>query len=740
MTDLKRAAETPEPDRSTEVVETVADLASRLTGTNWARFVENQISLWAASYFDEGQAFWTSPWQDLSPWAAWREEAALDRTPEVAGLAGFRSVVSQLPESANEAAKTVVDGLGLTSAELPVYLHRCLMGMAGWAAYGRYKVWDAELYGNTDATLSELLTIRLAFELAVLKAHEDQGIQAAFSEAKKAFVDPSLESEVDRALQQDLLLQDAFEKSLQRDLLSKFPAESSTEGQAHTKERAPVQAAFCIDVRSEVFRRSLEVVDPAVETIGFAGFFGFPIEYIPLGEERGGSQCPVLLTPQFTVEQTVRGADAETRDSVVRQRDLRHKLAKAWRSFKFGAVACFGFVGPVGLAYARKLVTDSMGWSRPVPTPTTAGFDESVHSRLGPTLEPCTKHGRDVGMTPEQRLTMAEGVLKAMSMTDDFARIVLLAGHGSTTVNNPHATGLDCGACGGHTGEANARVAAAVLNDAHVRAGLAERGLQVPEDTIFLAGQHDTCTDEIALYDLDQVPASHAEDLARLKDKLAAAGQLARSERARLLSLDPSLPLDAAVIGRSRDWSQVRPEWGLAGCYAFIAAPRHRTRSLDLKGRSFLHSYAWEQDEGYGVLELIMTAPMVVASWISLQYYGSTVDNRAFGSGNKVLHNVSGTVGVLEGNGGDLRVGLPWQSVHDGSRYIHEPARLNVMIEAPIEAMNGIIEKHEGVRQLLDHGWLYLYAIDAEGKVSHRYDRDLKWKSVDPKAASLAAA
>jgi uncharacterized protein YbcC (UPF0753/DUF2309 family) len=175
----------------------------------------------------------------------------------------------------------------------------------------------------------------------------------------------------------------------------------------------------------------------------------------------------------------------------------------------------------------------------------------------------------------------------------------------------------------------------------------------------------------------------------------------------------------------------VRPEWGLAGCAAFVAAPRTRTRDLDLGGRAFLHDYEWSQDEGFGVLQLIMTAPMVVASWISLQYFGSTVDNQAFGCGNKTLHNIVASVGVLEGNGGDLRTGLPWQSVHDGERYVHEPIRLNVVIEAPREAMNEVLEKHEEVRTLLDRGWLNLWAMDGTGAISHRYAGGLEWTRVD---------
>ena len=125
-----------------------------------------------------------------------------------------------------------------------------------------------------------------------------------------------------------------------------------------------------------------------------------------------------------------------------------------------------------------------------------------------------------------------------------------------------------------------------------------------------------------------------------------------------------------------------------------------------------------------------MTAPMVVASWINLQYYGSTVNNRVFGAGNKVLHNVAGTIGVLEGNAGDLKIGLPLQSVHDGTRFVHEPLRLNVVIEAPLDAMNEVIANNEGVRNLVDNRWVHLFAMDDDGRVSHKYRRELVWEEL----------
>jgi uncharacterized protein YbcC (UPF0753/DUF2309 family) len=176
------------------------------------------------------------------------------------------------------------------------------------------------------------------------------------------------------------------------------------------------------------------------------------------------------------------------------------------------------------------------------------------------------------------------------------------------------------------------------------------------------------------------------------------------------------------MCARARDWSEIRPEWGLAGNAAFVIAPRERTRGIDLAGRAFLHEYRWEQDADFASLELILTAPMVVTHWINMQYHASTVDPLRYGSGNKVLHNVvGGRMGVMEGAGGDLRIGLPRQSVHDGRRWMHEPLRLSVFVEAPADAIDAILARHATVRNLVYHRWLSLHQMNPEdGRVYER--------------------
>jgi hypothetical protein len=718
------------PGVFTTVAELLDELADGDRQASLVGFMIDEISKWCAAYFDEGQANWRLPVRHLSPYDAWRATARFDRNPEVMGVKGFRKTIESLPEDPIAAIGCVIDKLGVPARAVSDYLYRALFDIGGWAAYARHLVWNSELHGEKNDTLLHLLAIRISYGYGLYQARTDARFRAAWSkamaEAALTPLDERLNDDEDLAL--DLLLHEAYEIAHRRGLIARLANHVARAPRNGSKPRPAVQAAFCIDVRSEVFRRAFETILPDVATVGFAGFFGFPIEYVPIAQKRGGAQCPVLLKPSFIVCEAVNGASETEEKSVLDLRLLRRRVAKALKAFKLSAVSSFAYVETVGLTYVAKIVTDSFGLTRPAPHPNLDGLDRSMLARVGPRLAPRVVGGRATGFDPEQRLAMAEAVLKAMSMREGFARLVLLAGHGSTTVNNPHASGLDCGACGGHTGEANARVAAAILNDGEVRRGLREKGIVIADDVWFLGALHDTTTDEVKIFDAEEAPCSHRQEIDELKGWLAQAGRLARLERASLLGVTSGSRTSEQVLARSRDWSQVRPEWGLAGNAAFVAAPRERTAGLDLAGRAFLHSYDYHVDEGFRVLELIMTAPMVVASWINLQYFGSTTNNKAFGSGNKTLHNVVGRLGVIEGNAGDLRVGLPWQSVHDGKRFVHEPLRLNVFIAAPESAMDRVLENHAHVRSLVDNGWLHLFSLGDETQGIRRRCGPADWR------------
>ncbi|HEX5305106.1 MAG TPA: DUF2309 domain-containing protein [Dyella sp.] len=698
-------------DPTGQALPSVLTLTATLHGHDDEALADAQLAQWAAAHYDQGQAMWASPWRGLDPYAAWREQALLDRRPECAGWRGFRAAVRALPERTDALIATAVAELALPAEALPHYFARLLATLGGWAGHARYRDWQDELHGGRGHQLAELLAVRLAWELIALRRDgAGSPLATAWAQARERYATLDRAPRQARAFAVDAIMQHAYEIAGQRRLAATL-ATAAARPTSDATPRAPVQAAFCIDVRSEVFRRALEASLPGAQTLGFAGFFGMPIAFVPFGRDAGRAQCPALLAPPLTVhEHPKRGSDSDHAERLVqlRKRNLR---AAGWQAFKRAAVASFAFVESLGLIYAARLLLDGFGLARHSPQGRT-------REDFAPELPPA-----------DTRLELATNLLRGMSLTERFARLVLLAGHGASSTNNPYASGLDCGACGGHSGDANARLAARVLNDADVREGLAARGIVIPADTVFVAGLHDTTTDALTLYDRDAVPASHADDLARLEQALAEAGVLTRTERAARLGLDASPDGLRDLLARSQDWSQTRPEWGLAGCASFIAAPREATRALDLGGRAFLHDYTWAQDPEGRVLEQIMAAPMVVGSWINLQYYASSVDNDAFGSGNKTLHNVVAGVGVMEGAGGHLRSGLPWQSVSDGTTLVHEPRRLTAVLAAPTEAIERVLAKQAGVRELVEHGWLHLFALPPGGDGSlQRRGIDGRWE------------
>lgn len=689
---------------------TVADALDLSSGSSWSTHITELISQFCAGYYDSHQSAWRQPWAKLPLFQAWREASCLDAKPEFLGLTSFRKYVATLPQEAEVALTGALQALGIAEEETPEFLHRQLITIRGWAGHVQYLVREKEMAGSEDSSLLDLLTIRLCYDAALLDTFDSPALREQWKSEQATA--PSPESQV--LIRH--LWQLAHENAWQQGLLSKLLAAEP----APAPKRPSAQAVFCIDVRSEVFRRALEVADPTVQTLGFAGFFGMAIEHIPFGKHQGAAQCPVLLSPSYRIRETLVDGTPAAVEEAWKQQRLNKRLSFSWNSFKTSAISCFSFVETAGLSYGPKLFRDAFS-----PTPKGGTQGKNLH----PSIE--VTEGEDTGIPAADRIQLAMGALGHMGLRENFARLVLLCGHGSETRNNPYGSGLDCGACGGHAGDTNARVAVAILNDPLVRTALLEKGITIPEDTHFLAGLHNTTTDEVTLFGSARLPESHHQDLAALQAALKLAGQKTRQERAPSLGLESTSPkLDEQVFQRALDWAEVRPEWGLAGNAAFIAAPRARTKQAELGGRVFLHDYNHGADTGEGTLELILVAPMVVASWINLQYYASTVNNEIFGSGNKVTHNVVGTIGVCQGNTGDLQTGLPMQSVHDGTDWVHEPLRLHVFIEAPRASLTALLEKHAGVNDLVTNGWVLLFAIEDEGKSHYQRLPNGEWEAL----------
>lgn len=695
---------------------------------SWRQAITHQVSQTCAAFFDARQASW-QPEREQGLYAFWRDTLQHDHGIGILmGLPHIGRATGALPAEAQDAERWVMERLGLPQAVWADYLESVLLTVNGWASWCAYLGWEAGLAGGRDAHLRELLAIRLAWGALLLECKDDAAARHAFAALHAAWRSaPRILQETEQALLIDEVWQLALEIGYQRELAQRLTA-VSPHGPAPTD--IEVQAAFCIDVRSEPLRRSLEAVSPGIQTLGFAGFFGLPIAYTPLGTPARRPQLPGLLAPAIEVTDSIvstdaaqRAADEARQRAVRRVRRSRFAMADQWQAASRWPGAAFSFVEAAGLGYLGKLGNWLQPGRQARPRDDLAGIPARYRPICRPQLQ---------GMDLASKVTLATRVLHAMGLDRYLAPLVLLVGHGSQSANNAHAAALDCGACCGQTGEVNARSLAQLLNDPAVRDGLRAQQLAIPEATRFVAVLHNTTTDELEGFDLDLLPQAARDRWARLQPIFAQACDQVRRERAASLTLDPRAPhhaLLARLQRRANDGAQTRPEWGLARNAAFLIAPRDRSRGVMLDGRSFLHDYDASRDADGSVLELLMTAPMLVTHWINWQYHASTCDPLRLGSGNKLLHNVvGGSLGVFEGNGGDLRIGLSQQSLHDGERWIHEPVRLTVVVDAPRAAIETVIGKHEVVRHLLDNGWLHLWRFEQAG--FERYVQG-RWSPVD---------
>ena len=725
--------------------------------------VHELLVKFCAAYLDQGYADWRLPERDSGFLASFCQLMSTTAVPTLPWTKQLKSEIARLQQQCSSPAEWIADSLnalGVSSEERDEYIRATLLALRGWAGM----IWQTEIrpdrvyIPSPAGTLMEFVAVRLLLDrlateyvavtalqwtrpLAELRSdlrrklptHRKVSIeQYAYRVFQCAQINgwgPATLSALTNSCWKQLIQELADFSELERRRIfhvafERHYARSAMDAVAARVSRPPVkpetplfQITCCIDAREESFRRHIEEVSSEVETFGAAGFFGIPMYFRGIGDAHYTALCPIVVMPRFwLVEEPVYSleevAPAKAKARKILGTATHNILQQTQRSF--GGALVSALLGPLATAplvgytlfpeMTAQLNTAARHFVAP-PQITRLRLERREGVAPGPSDE-------QIGFTVSEMATIGGKLLRDIGLKKNFAPIVIFMGHGSSCLNNPHKSAYHCGACSGGAGGPNGRTMAAMLNDPRVRAILATEGIEIPAETYFLGGQHNTGTDEITFYDLELLPTWHSHRMPEIRRILSTACERNAQERCRRFeSAEFNITEAKALLhvqDRTQNLSETRPEYGNCTNSLCIVARRERLRGLFLDRRSFLMSYDPTTDDAQSSTLLgTLSAFVPVCEGINLLYTFSAIDRQGFGSGSKLPHNATSMLGVMDGAASDLRTGLPWQGVD-----IHEPMRMLFIIETTPEAMLSIMKRNATIDRICSGGWVQLAVLD----------------------------
>ena len=729
------------------------------TGLDIDAWVHPPLIRFLGAYLDQGLASWSLPVRDRGIHGCFVE---LYRTSLAAGLGPWARDLPRLVADDRRAGRSdaqslrhSLDELGVGEGEWHDYLAATLLALRGWAGMvHQFETRpDRVPVRRVPATLAGYLAARLLLERAALghamrRIRFDEGLAALRAvlrvrmPPRPAPADPerawplfhvaqlcgfdaaivdrwtpadveALESELAQldGLRRRRILHLAFERSVRHGFYDALAGHGLPAG----PQAGDLQAIFCLDEREESFRRHLEEADPTVETLGAPGFFGVAMYHQGATDAHPRPLCPVTIRPEHYVPEVEEAPEALSGRSRRAQRRvagfLGYNVSIGSRTLVRGAVltTMVGWLALVPLVVRVVFPWLSSRWRR--------ARQESMapaRTRLRLSREDVTPpEGRHTGFTVPEMATIVGRLLEDTGLGNRLAPLVVVVGHGSISLNNPHESAHDCGACGGGRGGPNARAFAHMANDPDVRRRLGAGGLPIDDRTWFIGAERNTCNNAVTFFDEDLVPHSHRERVEHARGAFNTARVREAHERCRRFDGVPAWYPPAAALahveGRAADLAQPRPEYGHATNAYCVIGRRARTRGLFLDRRAFLVSYDPAADRDGRVLARVLASVVPVVAGINLEYYFSYVDPAGYGCGTKLPHNVTALLGVMDGAQSDLRTGLPWQMVE-----IHEPVRLTIVVEATPERLRQAVEADPAIARLVRNRWLWLACLDPE--------------------------
>jgi uncharacterized protein YbcC (UPF0753/DUF2309 family) len=672
-----------------------------------AVFLDRGAAKWAPKFRDKGFLLFFASLESLG-FALWRKQA---RVTAERILAQYNEG-KDLQAITEDIVQEHLEFFGVPKEDYTYLMRSMLLELRGWAGmFHRMQDHPEEAPMNVNVRLIDFLAVQMIFTRSSI---EDLGRQLDW-DAKKPLADvlshipvfrnpkkeePCLHASAIAYVDQHSEKREALETEFKHALVHAIGTKPLPK---HPEDRPMLQLYTCIDDREGSFRRHLEEANPdKIETFGVAGFFGIPIQYKPAD---GRDQMILAPEGQHPTAILVEDEEPSDHDKMVRwnkRRKVMARLGLLWENASFSPIGSLFLSLFFPISMARQML---MGFSPAVKRTIKEKFFLQILEK--------PKTDFVLPFPPEQAASMLARTFKDIGTHKCFAPIVMVLGHGAASVNNPFAAAYNCGACGGREGGTNARLLARLANDTDVRRILKEvHGVEIPEDTVFIGGIHNTTTDCVEFYDLQYIPQSHMEKFIEARGIVEGASGRNALERCHRFMLAEYVhtPEQALwhVKNRSEDAAEVRPELNHATNAAVVVGRRDLTKGRFLDRRVFLPSYDPFSDDDEGTnLEHVLAPALVVCSGINLEYLFSTIDVDHHGAGTKAPLNIVGNIGVLQGTTGDLRPGLPSQMTE-----MHTPIRALFMIDSPVERVEAVLARREDLRQLVRNEWVRLFVRD----------------------------
>jgi len=493
--------------------------------------------------------------------------------------------------------------------------------------------------------------------------------------------------------------------------------------------RAQAQLVFCMDDREESIRRHLETIAPEIETIGAAGVFGLPNNFKALNTDKTIKLAQPVVTAVHQLhevcDETVKTAQINkhqqrlsflNRINSLRSHGLRQSVVKT--TLAMPLLLPIGFFELLGRSFfPARYQGLATGLEKLIASPVDTRIQHTSEKVL---KTPSAKHNQ-IGFSDTEKLDKIVAFLKLTGFTSGFSRLVVLVAHSSKQTNNPHVLAYGCGACSGRFGGPNARAFVNSINEPEIRQKLSKHhDISIPDDSWFIASEHDTTNDIIEWFDTDLVPESHRQELAELQQHATQAAKLSAQERCqRFASATPNINQNQAyqhVQNRAASPDQPRAELGHQGCALAFISRRSMHQGVSWDRRPFMVSYNPADDPDGKMLEAQLLGNGVVGIGIAMDYYFSAIQNGYLGSGNKATHNLAGNFGVMQGTSSDLRTGLARQMTE-----LHEPMRLLVIVESTLEIVSEIYNRQPIIKNLIDNQWLTLAVKNPDKPELHEF-------------------